>query len=90
MKKTFVALCVTSLLAIAAHAAEGEAKKEGDKAKKPELTAEQKALKKEMTEKYDTNKDGKLDAEEKAKVPQDEWDKTGYAPRKEKKEKKAE
>ena len=31
-----------------------------------------------------------IDATEKAAVPQEEWDKAGYAPRKEKKEKKAE
>lgn len=37
-------------------------------AKKPTRTPEQKQLMKEMTEKYDTNKDGKLDKEERAKI----------------------
>jgi hypothetical protein len=41
-------------------------------------TDEQKAVKKEMLEKYDANKDGKLDKEEKSKMtPEDKakWDK---------------
>ena len=67
MKKLLVALCLTCALALAARAGEGESKKEGEQ-KKPELTVEQKALKKEITEKYDTNKDGKLDKDEKAKI----------------------
>jgi hypothetical protein len=42
------------------------------------VTDEQKEVKKEMLEKYDTNKDGKLDKEEKSKMtPEDKakWDK---------------
>jgi hypothetical protein len=39
---------------------------------KTKPTAEQKALRKEMTEKYDTNKDGKLDKEERAKISEDD------------------
>src|SRR5436190_22705221 len=35
---------------------------------KPKLTDEQKAVRKEMVAKYDTNKDGKLDKEERAKM----------------------
>jgi hypothetical protein len=35
---------------------------------RPELTAEQKALKEEMLKKYDENKDGKLTKEERAKM----------------------
>lgn len=72
MKKLIIALCMTSMLALAAHAAEGEAKKEGDKPKKPELTTEQKAFVSEMKEKYDVNKDGKLDKEEKSKMTTEE------------------
>ena len=68
MKKTLVVLCTVSLLSLAAHAGEGEGKKEGDKPKKPEWTAEQKAVWKEITEKYDTNKNGKLDKDERAKI----------------------
>ncbi|GEM_PF-969501 len=41
-------------------------------AKKPAPTAEQKALRKELTEKYDTNKSGRLDRDERAKMsPED-------------------
>lgn len=88
MKKLLVALCLTCALVLAAHAGDEGEKKAESKSKSP--TAEQKALRKTIREKYDTNKDGKLDAAEKAAVPQEEWDKAGYAPRKEKKEKKAE
>jgi hypothetical protein len=35
---------------------------------KPKRTEEQKALMKEMVTKYDANKDGKLDKEERAKI----------------------
>jgi hypothetical protein len=76
MKKTLVALCITCALALAVHAQEGEAKKNGgEKPKKPEMTAEQKAFRKEMTEKYDADKSGKLDKEERAKMTQEEKDK---------------
>jgi hypothetical protein len=68
MKKTLITLCMTCALALVARAGEGEAPKKEGEHKKPELTAEQKALKKEITEKYDTNKDGKLDKDEKAKI----------------------
>ncbi len=44
-----------------------------------ELTAEQKALRKEMTEKYDTNKDGKLDKEERAKISAEDKQKMEHA-----------
>ena len=77
MKKLLVALCMTCVLALAAHAQDGEAKKSGDKPKKPELTADQQALKKEFTAKYDTNKDGKIDKEERAKMSAEDkakWD----------------
>lgn len=83
MKKLLVALCVTCALAIAAHAADApEAKPE---AKRPAPTTEQKAFRKTLVEKYDANKDGKLDKEERAKITQEENDKAGYAPKKEKK-----
>ena len=78
MKKLLVALCFTCVLAIAAHA---EDKPEGAKpeAKKPTLTAEQKAARKALLEKYDANKDGKLDKEERAKITEEEREKAGYA-----------
>lgn len=40
--------------------------------KKPELTEEGKKVMKEMLEKYDVNKDGKLDQEERAKISADD------------------
>jgi Ca2+-binding EF-hand superfamily protein len=39
-----------------------------DAPKKKELTDEQKKMQKELLEKYDTNKDGKLDRQERAKM----------------------
>ena len=36
--------------------------------KKKEMTPEQQKLRKEMTEKYDANKDGKIDEQEAAKI----------------------
>jgi hypothetical protein len=42
---------------------------------KKEMTAEQKALMKEMVTKYDTNKDGKLSKEERAAMSQEDKDK---------------
>jgi hypothetical protein len=47
-------------------------------AQKAELTDDQKAVKKEMLAKYDTNKDGKLDKEERAKMSAEDkakWEK---------------
>ena len=62
MKKLIIAtcalLCATALVVQAQDAAPKKAKKE--------LTAEQKQVQKDMVAKYDTNKDGKLDKEEKA------------------------
>lgn len=42
---------------------------------KKELTPEQQTVMKEMLAKYDTNKDGKLDKEERAKMSQEDKDK---------------
>ena len=71
MKKLLVTLCITSALAIAAHAAE-EAKEKKAEGKKPELTDQQKASIKEIRDKYDTNKDGKLDETERAKISEED------------------
>ena len=66
MKKLLqIALGVLFATALTVSAAD-EPKKEGKK--RPELTDEQKAVRKEMLEKYDTNKDGKLDKEEREKM----------------------
>ncbi len=70
MKKLLTALTLTCVLAIAAHADEGTQTKKKHPAKPP--TPEQKATQKEMLEKYDTNKDGKLDKEERAKISADD------------------
>ncbi len=46
-----------------------------DATKKRELTDDQKKLQKEMLEKYDANKDGKLDKEERSKISADDQEK---------------
>src|SRR6266516_3687276 len=60
MKKLLVVFCVTCAFAMALQVA--EAKKER------KLTEEQKTLQKDMLAKYDANKDGKLDKDERAKI----------------------
>jgi Ni/Co efflux regulator RcnB len=69
MKKILIAvaamLCATALIA---NAQDTQTTK-----KKP--TAEQKALKKEMLEKYDTDKNGKLDKEERSKISAEDKEK---------------
>jgi len=70
-----VGLC--GFLAVAASAADGD--------KRPQRTPEQKALMKEITEKYDKDKDGKLSAEERksiSKEDQEKMTKAGIGPRK--------
>jgi hypothetical protein len=55
-----------------------------DKAAKPQLTPEQKQLRKEMMQKYDTNGDKKLDKDELAKVSaedKDKYEKAGIWPK---------
>lgn len=63
MKKIAAIALGLCLLGTVAHA------KNEEKAKP---TAEQKQLRKDMLEKYDANKDGKLDKEEKAKISADD------------------
>jgi hypothetical protein len=67
MKKLLIALCCTCALALAVQAAEGK--------KERKLTDEQKKVMKEITDKYDTNKDGKLDREERAKISAEDKEK---------------
>ena len=81
MKKLIVALCFTCILAVAAHA---EDKPAAVKTEKKALTAEQKTARKELKEKYDANKDGKLDKEELSKATAEEREKAGYPVKKEK------
>jgi hypothetical protein len=70
MKKLLTAVCVICALAVAAQAEEGKETK-----KKHELSPEAKAI----IEKYDTNKDGKLDKEEKAKMTAEDKEKLKQA-----------
>lgn len=70
MKRILVVVALACGLALTANAAEG--------GKKHQMTDEQKALQKEMIEKYDANKDGKLDKDEKAKMSKEDkqkWNK---------------
>ena len=67
MKKLLLALCMVSALTMTVRADDAPTAP-----KKPELTAEQKTLLKEMTTKYDTNKDGKLSKEERAAMSADD------------------
>ena len=67
MKKVIVALCFTCALVIAAQAQE----------KKDKATPEQKTARKELLDKYDTNKDGKLDKDERAKMSKEDKEKYG-------------
>lgn len=100
MKKLLIAVALATAFTFSVTAAEGEAKPENKDAapkKKSEKTApgaEQKALRKELTEKYDTNKNGRLDKKEKsAMTPEDQekWNSAASAaksksPEKEKKD----
>ena len=106
MKKLWIAVVLATAFTFSVTAAEGEAKPENKdaaakkKSEKSALAAEQKALRKELTEKYDTNKNGRLDKKEKsAMTPEDleKWNSVAStakskSPEKEKKdaEKKAE
>ena len=67
MKKLLVALLgLACAFTLTVNAAEG---------KKKELTDDQKAVQKEMLAKYDANKDGKLDKEERAKISAEDKEK---------------
>jgi len=67
MKKILITLigllCATTLVVNA---------QDANPTKHQQLAAERKALKKEMLEKYDTNKNGKLDKAEKAKISKED------------------
>jgi hypothetical protein len=72
MKKLLV-LAAGLICALALTAAAGQGKKQ------PDLTDEQKAVQKEMLEKYDTNKDGKLEKSERAKMTKEDKEKYNKA-----------
>jgi len=63
MKKLLLALCAVAALTTAVSA---DNTATNAVPKKAEMTADQKALMKEMLAKYDTNKDGKLSKDERA------------------------
>ncbi|MCX6910527.1 MAG: hypothetical protein NTY01_21135 [Verrucomicrobia bacterium] len=63
----FIISALTAIAICCMVATGAEEKKKGD-GKRPPMTAEQKEFQKKMVEKYDANKDGKLDKEEKAKM----------------------
>jgi len=75
MKKLLVAIAVLVCgFSLTASAGQGKHK----------LTPEQKALRKEMLEKYDTNKDGKLSKKERAKISKEDrerLEKAGLGPK---------
>ena len=76
MKKLLIALCFTCAFAMAVQAGEGK--------KERKLTEEQKTLQKDMLAKYDTNKDGKLDKHERAKISKEDrerLEKAGLGPK---------
>ena len=61
-----MAVCLTTAMALGANAGDAGSKDEGKT--KHELTADQKVVMKDMLSKYDTDKNGKLDKEERAKM----------------------
>jgi Ca2+-binding EF-hand superfamily protein len=71
MKKVLIAILgIACATALTVNAAEG---------KKKEMTDDQKAVMKEMLVKYDVNKDGKLDKEERAKMTKEDKEKFAKA-----------
>lgn len=77
MKKLLTALCITCALVLMTHAEEGKTKKKSEG--KTPITSEQKALRKEILAKYDTNKNGRLDKAEKAKISAEDKEKFNKA-----------
>ena len=82
MKKLFVTLLgLACAAALTVNAGEGK--------EKHKLTPEQKTLKKDMLDKYDANKDGKIDKEERAKMTKEDkekWEKSFGHKKEEKKD----
>lgn len=68
MNKALIAVIVLALVTAGSVTAQSEGTPEG----KRELTPEQKAARKAMVEKYDTNKDGKLDKDERSKMSEED------------------
>jgi hypothetical protein len=74
MKKLLTTIAVAAAFVVTVNAADDNAKKDAAPEKKNNShSAEQKALHKELMGKYDTNKNGYLDKEEKSKMtPEDQ------------------
>ena len=70
--RKLLALVVTLGALTVGYAAEQPAADKGEKKPKAELTDAQKKLRADLLAKYDTNKDGKLDREEFAKVSEED------------------
>ena len=75
MKKLLALALSLSLLGTFAPALVRAADADNGGKKHARLTEEQRKLRKEMVEKYDTNKDGKLDKTERAKVSKEDQQK---------------
>ncbi len=73
MIKLMTVLCFAGALAVAVQAEESTAPKKKRPGKTP--TAEQKAVQKEILEKYDANKNGKLDKTERASMSAEDKEK---------------
>ncbi len=70
LRALILAVGFSSALALAANAQDGE--KKPAPPKRPPLTEEQKALRKEITEKYDKDKDGKLSPDERKAISEED------------------
>ena len=79
MKKLLTLALGLSLLGGLAPALVRAADADNGGKKHPKLTEAQRKLRKEMVEKYDTNKDGKLDKEEKGKMSKEDKEKWNKA-----------
>ena len=85
LRALILVIGLTSAVALSARA--DEEKKAPEKPKRPALTEEQKTLRKEITEKYDKDKDGKLSPEERQAISaedKEKMQKAGLGPRKKK------
>ncbi|MBK7998567.1 MAG: hypothetical protein IPK15_07585 [Verrucomicrobia bacterium] len=82
-------ILVVGLTSAVALTARAEDEKAPEKPKRPQLTEEQKALRKEITGKYDKDKDGKLSPEERKSISaedKEKMQKAGIGQRKKKAE----
>jgi hypothetical protein len=83
LRAMILAVGLTLAVAVVARAEDDKP----EKPKRPQLTEEQKALRKEITEKYDKDKDGKLSPEERKSISAEDKErmaKGGLGPRKKK------